>query len=46
MASNYNKVNLPAAVLVREGRDELIVRRQSDAQLIQNELLPDFLAGD
>lgn len=46
MASNYNKVNLPAAVLVREGRHALIVRRQSDAQLIQNELLPDFLTGD
>lgn len=43
MASNYNKNVIPAVVLVKNGRDELIVKRQSYEQLIQNELLPDSL---
>lgn len=43
MASNYNKNVIPAVVLVKDGGDALIVRRQSYAQLIQNELIPDSL---
>ena len=37
MASNYNKLPLPAVVLVKDGRDQLIVARQSYKQMIQNE---------
>ena len=37
MASNYNKLPLPAVVLVKDGRDQLIVARQSYEQMIQNE---------
>lgn len=40
MASNYNKNTIPAVVLVKEGRSELIVRRQSNHDMIRNELIP------
>ena len=43
MASNYNKLPIPAVVLVNSGRAELIVKRQSYEQLIQNDVLPDRL---
>ncbi|WP_248624186.1 diaminopimelate decarboxylase [Enterococcus cecorum] len=43
MASNYNKLPIPAVVLVKDGQDALIVKRQSYEQMIQNELVPDFL---
>ena len=43
MASNYNKLPIPAVVLVKDGQDALIVKRQSYEQMIQNELIPDFL---
>lgn len=38
MASNYNKLPIPAVVFVKEGVDRLVVKRQSYAQMIQNEL--------
>ena len=41
MASNYNRNPLPAIVLVKEGESQLIVRRQSFDNLIQNDLIPD-----
>ena len=37
MASNYNKLPIPAVVLVKDGQDQLIVARQSYEQMIQNE---------
>ena len=40
MASNYNKNLIPAVVLVKEGKSELIVKRQSYDQMIQNEIIP------
>ena len=43
MASNYNKLPIPAVVLVKDGQDALIVKRQSYEQMIQNELIPYFL---
>lgn len=46
MASNYNKIPIPAAVLVDQGKAELIVARQSYAQLIQNERVPESLGGN
>ncbi|GCF93057.1 diaminopimelate decarboxylase [Enterococcus florum] len=43
MASNYNKLAIPAVVLVKEGQSNLIVKRQSLEQMIENEVLPDYL---
>lgn len=43
MSSNYNKVPIPAIALVKEGKDELIVKRQSFDHMIANEILPDSL---
>lgn len=41
MASNYNKNPIPAVVLVKDGQSQLIVRRQSFDDIIQNDLIPD-----
>lgn len=43
MASNYNKNIIPAVVLVNNGVDTLIVKRQSYDDIIKNELLPESL---
>ena len=43
MASNYNNNPIPAMVLVKEGRSELIVRRQSYEDIIRNNIIPDSL---
>lgn len=43
MASNYNKLAIPAVVLTNQGQAELIVKRQSLDQIIQNEVIPEFL---
>ena len=37
MASNYNKLLIPAVVMVNEGESEVIVERQTFEQLLQNE---------
>jgi len=42
MASNYNRFPRPAAVFVRDGRAELAVARESYADLVQNDLLPEL----
>ncbi len=38
MASNYNRIPRPPIVLIAEGEDRLIVRRESFEDLIRNEL--------
>ena len=43
MSSNYNKVTNAPVVLVKQGRDELIVRRQTYSELIQREIIPESL---
>ncbi len=43
MASNYNKNPLPAAVLVKEGKSEIIVRRQDYEHMTANEVIPEYL---
>ncbi|HLQ40968.1 MAG TPA: diaminopimelate decarboxylase [Tetragenococcus sp.] len=43
MASNYNKLLIPAVVLVHQGQADLIVKRQNYRQLLQNEQLPENL---
>lgn len=43
MASNYNKLPHPAVVLVKDGRAELMVRRQSFEDLVRNDMVPSWL---
>ncbi len=38
MASNYNRIPRPAMVMLRDGNDKLIVRRESYEDLLRNEL--------
>ncbi|OTN77547.1 diaminopimelate decarboxylase [Enterococcus sp. 8G7_MSG3316] len=44
MASNYNNLQIPAVVFVEDGQAELAVKRQTYQQMIQNEVIPSFLA--
>ncbi|MEM6350744.1 MAG: diaminopimelate decarboxylase [Cyanobacteria bacterium P01_D01_bin.14] len=43
MASNYNRVPRPAAVLVNQGQAQLILKRETYQSLIQQDCLPDRL---
>lgn len=43
MAMNYNRNVRPAIVLVRDGRHRVIVKRETYADLIRNDILPDDL---
>jgi diaminopimelate decarboxylase len=43
MASNYNRVPRPAAVLVREGNAALIIRRETFQDLLRQDCLPETL---
>jgi diaminopimelate decarboxylase len=43
MASNYNRLTRPAAVLVNEGEANLIIRRETLEDLIRQDLLPEKL---
>ncbi|MFA9422767.1 MAG: diaminopimelate decarboxylase [Sedimentibacter sp.] len=43
MASNYNKNPLLATVLVKDGKSEIIVKRQSYEHMIENEIIPQSL---
>ncbi|MEN9209619.1 MAG: diaminopimelate decarboxylase [Thermostichus sp. DG02_2_bins_29] len=43
MASNYNRFPRPAAVLVAEGQAQLILQRETYADLIRQDLLPERL---
>jgi len=38
MASNYNRIPRPPIVMVKEGRDRLVVKRESYDDLINNDL--------
>ncbi|MDQ6932183.1 MAG: diaminopimelate decarboxylase [Candidatus Eremiobacteraeota bacterium] len=38
MASNYNRFNRPAVVFVQKGEHRLVVKRESVAELLQNDL--------
>ena len=40
MASNYNRLGRPAAVLVRDGNADLILKREDYSDLIRNDVLP------
>lgn len=43
MASNYNRLSRPAALLVKEGEANLIIRRENYDDLIRQDLLPEKL---
>lgn len=43
MASNYNRIPKPAAVLVHEGAADLVQRREQPAELLRYDLLPERL---
>ncbi|MGO1470202.1 MAG: diaminopimelate decarboxylase [Tissierella sp.] len=43
MANNYNKNPIPAAVLVKDGKDSLIIKRQSYKDMIKNEILASWM---
>ncbi|HBC97536.1 MAG TPA: diaminopimelate decarboxylase, partial [Clostridium sp.] len=39
MASNYNKIPIPAVVLVKDGQSKLISKRQSFDNMIENQIM-------
>ncbi len=41
MSSNYNRIPRPAAILVREGRSRVIVKREDYNDLLRNDILPE-----
>jgi len=43
MAGNYNRNLVPEAVLVRGGKAEVIIKRQTYKDLIRNDVIPDYL---
>lgn len=43
MSSNYNRLPRPAVVLVRDGKAEIIVRRESYEDVVRNDLIPPHL---
>lgn len=43
MSSNYNRIPRPAAVIVSQGKADLILRRETYADLMSHDCLPDTL---
>jgi len=43
MANNYNKIPIPGVVLVKNGKSELIVKKQSYDEMISREIIPEHL---
>jgi diaminopimelate decarboxylase len=43
MASNYNRIPRPAAVLVKDGQSDVIITRETYADLVKNDRLPERL---
>ena len=43
MSSNYNRVLKPAAVLVNNGKSDIIINRQTYEQLCESDIIPDRL---
>lgn len=44
MASNYNRIGRPATVLVQNGQADLLIRRETYADLLRQDQLPERLA--
>lgn len=43
MSSNYNRVLKPAAVLVNDGKSDIIIERQTYEQLVESDVIPERL---
>ena len=43
MASNYNRVEKPAMVLVNDGISDLIIKRETLDDIIRQDIIPDRL---
>ena len=43
MSSNYNRVLKPAMVLIKDGKSDIIVKRQTLEQLVENDVILDRL---
>ena len=43
MASNYNRVTRPAMVLVKDGKNDIIIKRETLDDLISHDIIPDRL---
>lgn len=43
MSSNYNRAQKPAMVLVNDGHDDIIIKRESLKDLIEHDVIPDRL---
>lgn len=43
MAMNYNRIGKPPVVLVKNGKDRLIVKREDYDDIIRNDIMPDDL---
>lgn len=43
MCSNYNRLGIPAVVLVKDGKAELMVRRQAIAEILSYDMMPSWL---
>mgnify|MGYP002461986444 FL=1 len=46
MASNYNRVQKPAMVLVNNSQSDIIIKRESLEDLIAHDIIPDRLKND
>ncbi|MCL2767398.1 MAG: diaminopimelate decarboxylase [Synergistaceae bacterium] len=44
MANNYNRMRRPAVILVRDGKAEIIVKRQSYEDLLEGDVIPEHLS--
>jgi len=42
MSSNYNQLPRPAVVLVNQGKDDLIVKRETYADIVRNDTVPEW----
>jgi diaminopimelate decarboxylase len=43
MASNYNRNFIPQAILVKDGKAETIIKKQTYEDLVRNDVIPDRL---
>ena len=43
MSSNYNRLPRPAVVLVNQGKDDLIVKRETYTDIVKNDVIPEWL---
>jgi diaminopimelate decarboxylase len=42
MSSNYNRLPRPAVVLVNQGKDDLIVKKETYADVVRNDTIPEW----